>query len=332
MKEIINGFPREIAFPKRRIVFNEKTFYELINKNNKLKNVYYSLYVCDNNHNFENTLIDKIVFDFDGADLSLVLNEVIKLSDYCVKKSFKHLIVFSGMKGFHVYVLCAGGENLQFKKDAVFNAQNFFKNELNIHPDTQLFGDIKRIFRMPNTWHVKGERYCIPLTRNDLFKGIDFIKIKSLKQNFRFVYYGNVLLNICEFDNERPSVSVKMPKFDYDIVDVDALIKDFVPCMKRILLNIDECGTWSNRFEFCKYCKDKGLPKQECFRLCKKYFGKVARTDGFKNNFEHLLSVKGIDYAYNNGGFVKNCKSLFVSKACVGKCKKYCSNGFYLYK
>ena len=130
MRQLIPSFPRELAFPKRKLILTETEFYNQVNHYNKLKPIYFSLYLCNNKRNFDNTHIDKIFFDFD-IDKKLgnikqqqkdITKQVKRFSDYLKDKNFKHLICFSGRKGFHVYIFTSNYENIVHKKDTIYNA------------------------------------------------------------------------------------------------------------------------------------------------------------------------------------------------------------------
>lgn len=333
MKLIINNFPREIAFPQRKLCLNEEQFYKLVNRYNKLRDIYYSLYACGKEQDFDKVVIDKAIFDFDDADLNNLIPQILKLSDYLLKNNIKHLLVFSGNKGFHVYVFTKNGGNLNYPKDALYNFHYYIKQILNITPDTKLFGDIKRIFRMPNTWHTIGECYCIPITRKDLTKGVEHIKNKAAKQCFNFKIYGKELLNLAPYDKLRPKpLPLNMIEADYNIEVNDGVLNRMPYCMKRVLLNVDNVGGWEGRYEFAKYCRDKGFPMNMTDRIAQKYFGVVKRGDNLNNNYEHFNKVKALIYAYSKGEFVRNCESLYEMGICKGKCDKYVEGGFPLYK
>jgi len=220
MRNLMPVFPREICFPKRKLVRTESEFYDIVNKSNKLKDVYFSLYPCNKNRNFENTLINKIYFDFDiemklpsqkvmneemkeyykkeitenatvmyrQMQFEILIKEVLKISSYFKDRDLKHLICFSGKKGFHVYLFAGKYENIVHKKDTIYNTIKYFKDTLKIHPDEHC-KDLRRISRVPNTWHMTGKRYCIPVSLSDLYKGIDYIKEKAKEQCFDFRYY-----------------------------------------------------------------------------------------------------------------------------------------------
>lgn len=343
MRFLAPSFPREVAFPFRRLVKTEKEFYELINKHNKLKNIYYSLYSCDEKHNFECTTIDKCAFDFDSENpCELIANEILPFHEKLMRDNLKHYIMYSGKKGFHVYIKVKNGDRLRYVKDALFNMHHHFKDTYSINPDLQLFGDHKRILRVPNTMHLSSNRYCIPIKIEDLHLGMQHIIDKSKKTNFEFVSYGDEAFDISKFDVQSISRKIRaedIPEYSsgLNIINDDVAVKNFLPCVQCWLINsptpmIEESGTWEARYQFAIYCRDIGLPKEECYRIAKKYFGAAKRTDAYGNNYFHMVKVKAIELAYSRDDLFYNCTTLYSKGLCPGRCPKYKENGSPMYR
>jgi hypothetical protein len=320
------SFPREVAFPWRMRCENKEIFYKQINNHNGLKNVYYSLYDASG-------VIDKVGFDYDSLHPEQLVGDLQKASDYLIKKNLKHTIMFSGKKGFHLYVFCKITP-LKNPKDALKNFQLTFEKETETKPDPQLYGDVRRVLRVPNTFHLGGSRYCIPITREDLEKGFAHIHEKAKKQSFKFESYGKELLSLEEFDCVVSANWTDIPEYDgkLDLSQADEMVKFFPPCLQHWLLNVNEAGTWQARYQFALFCRDFGLSRADCHSLAKKYFGSVGRTDNLANNYEHMVKVKAIDFAYTKGEIMMGCDKLWINGLCPGKCKDYCANLFPIYR
>ena len=101
MKQLYKHFPRELGFPRRKFVVNKKEFYNLINIYNGKKTVFFSVYDCDKFRNYDNCKLDKIFIDVDGKN---AYRDTIRLHSYCLEYNIKHIMLFSGRKGFHVYI------------------------------------------------------------------------------------------------------------------------------------------------------------------------------------------------------------------------------------
>lgn len=335
MRQLIPTFPRHFATPRRRMVKTETEFYSLINRFNKVTNCYFSIYSIDELGGFQHADIDKIAFDFDGPE---AFNNLKKLVKYLDDEDIKHCFFFSGKKGFHCYIFTIGYETLKNPKDALFNAHKWFEKELTIENDEHIVGDIARIMRLPNTWHVSGERYCIPLKHFDLTKDIEEIKEKAKEQNFEINYYGTKLLDMKQFDvevTERSHKSIDMPDYVHKIEIDDDIVKRFLPCIQNWLHNAEnnqEGCNYEARYYFALYCKEMALPKSVCNELAKKYFSKKKVQSGHRNAYEHFKDVKVIEYAYREGKIMPNCETMFLKGLCKGKCSKFQEGNFPIYK
>lgn len=335
MRQLIPTFPRQFATPRRRLVKTESEFYKLINRFNKITNCYYSLYSLDEHGKFENSDINKIAFDFDGPEAFEHLKKLVKYLD---EEDIKHCFFYSGKKGFHCYVFTIDYEHLQNPKDALFNAHKWFEKKVGIINDEHIVGDVARIFRIPNTWHIDGKRYCIPLKHYDLTKTWEDVKEKAKEQNFEISYYGSKFLNMKQFDvevSERSHKSVDMPEYVHKIEVNDEMVKRFLPCVQNWLHNAENNQSGCNyeaRYYFALYCKEMALPKSICSKLAEKYFKKKKRTDEFRNDYEHFKRHNVIEYAYREDKIMPNCETFFQKGLCPGKCWRYKEGNFPLYK
>jgi len=331
-------WPREIAFPKRQIVRNEDEFIKLITSYNGKKNIYFSLYNCSSNYqynnisgNFENCIIDKVFFDLDGDTLQKPFEDLKKLITYAKANNYKFTMCFSGKKGFHFYLFCKHTHS----KDLLKNSQEYIAKRLMIDVDKHIVGDIARISRVPNSLHLTGNKYCISLSLTDIKLGLEHIKEKAKQQNITFYVYGKELIDLKQF----PDISKEhtngndIPKFNYDTIieNTDKLLEDFPACV-NLWLTSEEHSTHHNRFLFALYCCHSGLSPEECNSLAKKYYGQIKEKHGRRTRYQEFKSEKAIDYAYGKEWIIPSCNKLFKDHQCLGQCPLYCKNNFPLYK
>jgi len=134
---------------------------------------------------------DGLVFDFDGEPLDAVKISVIDFVKYL--EAFYELpvdyvrIAFSGNKGFHISIPFAA------VCDNPKPTKNFYKIYKGIvqdiagndwkYLDTSIY-EIRRIFRMTNTKHIKSGLYKIPLTFNEL-QSLSIDEIRELAKQPR---------------------------------------------------------------------------------------------------------------------------------------------------
>lgn len=335
MHQLINSFPRQVATPQRTTMKDKNSFYRLVNQYNGLKNIYFSIYNTDNDGKFSDINLDLIFFDFDEVD---AIEDVKKLSNYLMEKNIRHLLMFSGKKGFHVYIFTKNGHKLKYPKEALTNAHDFFIKELKLKMDMHIRGDIARIARIPNSLHIGGRKFCIPIKREDLIQGMDYIRNKANYQQWDFNYYGMENFDISKYDyNNINSEHTYIPEGSYTFSDDDEIINKFLPCVQCWLLDKKneltgtKLGNYAARYFFVVYCKVNGWPKSFCDEMAKKYFGAVKRTDGLKDNYVHFKKFKVLDYGWKDGKIFPDCSSLYEKGLCLGKCQHYKERGSPLY-
>jgi len=168
-KYLFGIFPREVGIPYRITVWSEDEFDKHIISANHIKPVYVSVY--DKTYN-----IDKAVIDIDSRNISTSYTVAKIIYDKINDIGSDAIVVFSGRKGFHIYFLVDGiSGDINEKKYMLKTVQSLIcsNNDKRIKEygikkeiyyssiDTHLFGDIKRLIRVPNTWNKT--RYAVPL-------------------------------------------------------------------------------------------------------------------------------------------------------------------------
>ena len=121
---------------------------------------------------------------------------------------------------------------------------------------------------MPNTFNIKGQRYCIPLTQEQFEKGDEVIKKLASNQNFiNKIIIGNELLDISKYDIKRDSVEDIIFEHKFE----DSCNADYMNnCDNKIkqLLYKKKLG-WRERFLVILYFKEKGFTIQEVYEILK---------------------------------------------------------------
>jgi len=142
-------------------VYNREDVVRLIEKYNGIENCGISI----------STFVDGmpkllyLPFDFDSTDLRKSFEDAKKLYNTVVDYGYNASFHFSGGKGFHVLIPVVPKF---YTKDQLGRTQQFFKNILNLHTtDTQIFRDIRRIIRIPGTYHMNGNLCDIYLNNED---------------------------------------------------------------------------------------------------------------------------------------------------------------------
>ena len=344
MKSLIKHWPREIAFPSRLrpIIENDKDFFIKVNNYNGVKNVYFSLYNCDKYSNFDNAIIDKVVYDFDDGEesLSIIKNIIPKLR----KDKYKFSIVFSGNKGFHLYVYTLHTDDIINRYHVLYNAHMKIMDRYGLtikDVDPKLIGDLKRIIRCPNTLHLKSRLYAIPLSADDVLS-LSYKEIRKMAKRPRmnFFIHGSELFSLegLDYMPRRDSFET-MPDFSYDInLDVDdeqinKIVNSFHPCIKSWLKEPKKLCKNNSRWFFTVYCRDIGLPSIVIDKIAKLFWNSVRDSTGMRTKYQEYKQEKQLFYAAKKQDYLMpSCNFLHQSGFCKGKCKHYKRDGFPIYK
>lgn len=156
-------------------VFSRDQAVELITKWNGIENCGMSISTFVNG-------VPKLLylpFDFDSSNLREAFDDAKKLYNMLVNMGYRASFHFSGRKGFHVLVPVKPDF---YTKEQLRATQEFFSNILNLKTvDTQIFHDIRRIIRIPGTYHTKTGRLCEILVENDEGVNLDINKLSPPK-------------------------------------------------------------------------------------------------------------------------------------------------------
>lgn len=314
---MILKFPLEVGIP-RKIIHNQKEFLNYINLYNGKKSLYrtvYSFKEIDNTSrempDYDSAIIDSIFFDFDDKECG-AYDEAYKLHEYCKKENIKHSIVMSG-RGYHIYIYTTI-ESLQYKKDAVKSGQMFFIDKLELICDRQVIGDICRLTRVPNTYNIKGGRFCIPLTEEQFDVGDEIIKANAVKQNFvKDVFIGEKLFDLKPFDIKNES------EYNLDMGDMkssDNMKLGKLPhCIQAVLNNPDI--NYRGRYLAILYFKEKGYTKDEIFKVLEQYLSP-------RKLYHCVKEERQLQYLFGRDDLIfPSCEKIKEDNQCPGKCEFY---------
>lgn len=181
-----------MGFPSRQLVFTKHEYIKLINLYNGKKDCFTSIYSGIQ----PEVEVDKIFFDLDSVR---AYDDIVALTEQARQHSYIYTNIFSG-GGFHHYRWVTPPTN---KKIAVREYQNALENLLGIKIDPVIKGDLARLARIPCTFNIKRNRFCIPLTNEDIELGYRHIlqKAKTYKR-LPIKIYGNTSVVLDEYDNE----------------------------------------------------------------------------------------------------------------------------------
>jgi len=222
-------YPTE--FGKKRIVcYNKQQLNKLINQYNGqtacFATVYTSLEV------YPLPVINKAFFDFDKED-KLQCEKT--LHNRLLDDDIIHYMQMSG-KGFHLFAFTKSYDegDSTHRKSKLKSFQKKYAGDLTY--DKKIFGDIARLFRIPNTWNCSAGRYCIPITEEILDWKLEDIYEYAKEPRYEFKTYGTKLADLHDIEiieeEERPQIDITFEDIN------DDFIQTVLPCTRYIMNTI----------------------------------------------------------------------------------------------
>jgi hypothetical protein len=167
---------RELGKPERVFTTDPKDMFNLIDESVRLRRPAY-MSVQPYRAKDQPYAIEKLFFDFDSdGDLDRAWSDVSKFSDHLIRfYGVRPLIVFSGCKGYHLYVflrrpLAFEPEEAEAAKQIYLELQRVLLRGLTLETlDRQVLGDLKRLSRIPFSLNEKSGCLCQPIDLNRRF-------------------------------------------------------------------------------------------------------------------------------------------------------------------
>jgi len=117
-------------------------------------------------------------FDFDSDNLKDAWKDAVKLYKHVIKSGYGAYLVFSGRKGFHVLITTKPNV---YTKRQVRSAQKMFKGMMNLKTlDEQIFGDVRRLMRIPWTYNIYGGLCKVIASNEGIELDLDEIYIDNI--------------------------------------------------------------------------------------------------------------------------------------------------------
>lgn len=223
VEQLYGAAPREFASPQRRMAESTDRLLEMVDEHNGLTDCFVSVYgfADADEPSYGNVVVNKAVFDFDGE-----WDELVRAHHWLDERGVAHFVVFSGSdESGHLYVLTKPTRHQQsleyFQRNIVIDRAGLrrcsrcgngvsmvdssavaswecdtcearlSKNETRLVVDSNLVGDAATMIRIPNTWHPRAERFCIPLKPNEI--NHDPERIYELAQSQRDLTLGDIV-------------------------------------------------------------------------------------------------------------------------------------------
>lgn len=334
---ILNKTPIRVGVPSQRVCNTREEAIERINRHNGATDVYASLYNGDN-------IVDKVVFDFDVEPQDEdkydawgpMMEDFRRLSEHIEENGWSQMSVLSG-GGMHKYI-SSSEYPLEHPRDALREAQQKIQEELDLKTDDAIFGDIERIFRVPNTWHPGAQRYCIPLRHEEIYlPKEDLFDLASDQRFDADPITEGAPYPIHEHDSAGSSyASFKTGQqiegnFNPAEVEPEGVLFDIYPCISNLLQNWDTLEQkghglgYRRRFLVILHLKERGHTYQETISILKKYLS--------SEEFHHCVrGEKQVRQIYRRDDLLfPECDRLMTEVPCIHDDENPCEDKDSLY-
>ncbi|UYL64948.1 MAG: hypothetical protein EJNHJLOP_00059 [Methanophagales virus PBV082] len=315
-------FPREIGVPyeqyfQRRTYTTVSEFFEKIDEARRSgKEVYAGVYALDD----ERVVIDRIAFDIDAQSLFTARKVALKLCSILNSLELQPVVVFSGRKGFHVYVfLSAKQMNKAFARCVTRLLCLELTKELQF-VDTHLFGNVRGMLRVPNTLH-SSRHYAIPLTQEELVK-LDVLDIVRMSRMVRDIdevvrdersvidIADEVQVSHISHHNSSSIPSVQNTEIgDIGMDVVRELVRECV--VDELLVNSEPAHLL--RVDFVSELMFAGFSEEDVIRIFTRYFS-------FWDDFDVEITRYQIHHIFQHKYLPLSCRKLRKYVRCRGNC------------
>ncbi len=265
---LVNRFPRQMGRP-----FKDFIAYDIDDVNNYILKYggFYGIHISTYAFStidkgmidYESAIIDKVYGDIDSIDWLNQIRRVFKLIvyDYDIISRY----TMSG-EGVHFYIFCR--EQIEHKRNTIFNFLTFLERKLNVNIDSQIKGDLARSFRIPETYNHRRKRYAICMDEDLIFNHTKE-EIHKIAEKFppyrpKKIWYGNNLADLSVFDKDSYMYGIKMPtQLNGNLLNLEQIkklnlpTKIFPPCVRSWLANDDL--RHKGRFSLIIYLRDQTI-------------------------------------------------------------------------
>jgi hypothetical protein len=311
---------------KRVKINNKSEFVNWVNAFNGKMNCYTSVYdfaKYAEEAAIDSTCIkDRMFLDFDahGEPLENAYKDCIAICDVLLEQDVLFNMYFSG-KGFHMIVF---GE----KTDDIRSIQTYFSTLVPIAPTLDRSGiQVKRLRRIPNTVNLssEGPYFCIPITKEDIGMGLDFILEKARTGNHPQVRYGSKLV---KWPSVKPieisDIEINAPK------PVGEL--PILPCLNNAIM-VENPGHYA-RVYLTQWYRDiltsrerhiSDERKSEVMEIIINEFKAIASKEEIWLDWDEKTTRHHVKFVVDGGYHAPSCKDKLIPQGyCPGRCWRYC--------
>ena len=360
--QIVFDFPREVM---ELSTGTGKGFRKLVNSNSELQrywsgkngvsNAYMTVYGyrgLQQPHNKRVDLMTPIVrhfvMDFDPknfrqrdspeVDIAQALSQTLKLHYYLIDKDIAHAVWYSG-GGFHVWVMLdkeympTGPNSLSSIKEAGMQVVNDWIVELDLYcSDPAVPFDTSGMIRIPNSYNAKRGKWSIPLTTNDMERGMEHIVNKSLEAKSGMYSYGakGLQLVVRKIKERSQIFDANSEPINLPTANMDGVI--ILPCLNGAACRVGSNPSHDARVQLVKYLSKRLRYFMPAWKLSEdnktkhtemivNYIRTLQWADFDESTTRYQVStIIGTDYP-------QTCSMLWKKGMCLGKCRYWDGTG-----
>ena len=360
--KITFDFPREVMELStekgkgyRKIVRNSEDLETYWAGKNGVSNAFMTVYGYRGTQQPHNERVDLMtpiirhfVMDFDpknfknrnrpDVEINEALSQTLRLHYHLLKNDVSHGVWYSG-GGFHIWVLLdkayipGSGAHLSSIKEAGMQLVNDWIHQLDLYcSDPAVPFDTSGMIRIPNSYNAKRGFWSIPLTTNDMERGIEYIMDKAMTVKNGVISYGSTGIPL---EVKKPSERIQIFNPSTTPIDLPTMSMDGViilPCLNSAACQVGGNPSHDARVQLVKYLSKRLRNFVNVERISQEDINKHTETI--------VTFIKSLQWAdfdegvtrYQIGTIIgteypQTCKMLWLKGLCLGKCRYWDKTG-----
>ncbi len=316
--KIISGTWRQCGNPKqlkKYRCFTEDDIKKFIDENNGERMC--AISICA--YRGDEKILLYVPFDFDDKDRSLAFYDAVKLTDYCRIMGWQFIMVDTTHKGYHVWIPC---REKTYEKDVLRNFQIYLKDKLDLKTvDEQLFGDVRRLLRIPMTYHEKTHRLCGYVRMEDRGVLPDLNDFMKTERCYYSNYNKNIEINTGEDTNAwKMQEQIKPSKLSDKLRKSIVPAKSIKPCLEKYI-RVENPTAWI-RAMMTAHLYRRGWDKEKIFNFYKS-LNWIDWNETVTNYHLNFITTSGKNGCYEE----PSCETIIKHGYCLGgECEYYNKN------
>lgn len=243
-QSLFSYMPRDLGVKFKKFLRVKVSSWLQVEKYLNKYNGLYDLYISVYDYNLH---VDKIVLDLDSLNVEEAYSDLLVLVDYLRSERLPYYVLFSGFKGFHVYVLFKPWKapNRETFKIVLRSFLSYLLSGVSLKTlDKQsLMNSLNPtgLIRIPNTQHSKTHKYCTYLP-HDFYCKMSLEEIIEYSNEPHFVYKtSGKLYDIREFINLSCEDSYELLVSEVPSFPKHSLPKEFKATVKMLKHIVRPC-------------------------------------------------------------------------------------------